>query len=265
MSTFPFRPTSPSSSRRTRPFRIALCLLAWGSMFAAQPAASRPKPVSWAFGERIQLQVAPLFGGGIVLQSQAQPLVSVTATGTRVLNAPQAVLAHPLLGNILTTGLLTVRATATDENAGSAGADASVLNLGLRLPGALPLLTISADKITSTASLSGICTGDVAATGVSGLGGLVLGGLLGGGIRVPSTLPPNTVLLDSAGLRLIVNEQILEVADDAPILFTVNALHLSIAGAASALGVLSGEMIVAQSHTAISCGGEVLPPQPSQQ
>lgn len=252
----------PSSVRRFRPFSIVLCLFAW---IHVQPAISQPLPVSWAFGERIQLQVTPLFGGGIVLQSQAQPLASVATAGTRTLNAPLAVLSHPLLGNILTTGLLTVRATASEENAGSAGADASVLNLSLRLPGALPLLTIGADKVTSTASLSGVCTGDLTTTGASSLGGLVLGGLLGAGIRIPATLPPNTVLLDAGGLRLIVNEQILEVADDAPIRFTVNALHLSATGASSALGVLSGEVIVAQSQSAVSCGGEELPQQPSQQ
>lgn len=255
----------PSSVRCLRLSWIVLCCFVWILTLGAGPAAAQPLPMSWAYGERIQLQVAPLFGGGIVLQSQAQPLASVAMPGMRALNAPLAVLSHPLLGNILTTGLLTVRATASEDQAGSAGADASVLNLSLRLPGALPLLTIAADKVTSAAALGGVCTGDVAAAGVSGLGGLVLGGLLGTGIRIPSTLLPNTVLLDAGGLRLVANEQILEIADDAPIRFTVNALHLSATGAASALGVLSGEVIVAQSHAAVSCGGEELPPQPSQQ
>jgi hypothetical protein len=256
--------TLPFSRPPLRRSWVLSCLLAGGLALHGLPAASQITPVSWAFGERVHLQTIPLLGGGIVLKSLPQPVANVVTAGSQSVSSPRALLTTLLTGNILTTGLLSARAKANDRDSGSAGADASVLNLRLRLPGALPILTVSADGITSAASLSGVCTGDVIATGSSGLQGLTLGGLLGSEIRIPSSPPPNTVLLDTGGIRVIVNEQIFEIADDAPVRFTVNAFHLSASDAASALGLLSGEVIIAQSHTAVTCGEDAPLPSPRQ-
>lgn len=218
------------------------------------PVSAQPVPVSWGFGERVELRALPLLGGGIPVYSPSQPVAHSSAEGGVMVSGPASAVATPLTGNVLTTSWLGAQAATSQLEAGSASASATVLNTRLRLLGLQQLLTVSADVIRSSASLAQVCSFSMQNAGSSEIAHLVLGGALGSAISVPVSFPPNTVLLDAAGLKVVVNEQIFQNESGLPVRLTVNALHITAAGVLTAAGILSGEVILAQSHAEVACG-----------
>jgi hypothetical protein len=223
-------------------------------LLGALPVSAQPAPVSWGFGERVELRALPLLGGGIPIHSPAQPVARSSSEGGQTVSGPVSAVTTPLTGNVLTTGWLGAQAATSQLEAGSASASATVLNARLRLLGLQQLLTVSADVIRSSASLAYACSSLQQNGGSSEIVHLVLGGVLGAAIPIPVAFPPNTVLLDVGGLKLILNEQIFQNESGAPVRLTVNALHVIAAGVVSSAGILSGDVILAQSHAEVGCG-----------
>jgi uncharacterized repeat protein (TIGR01451 family) len=208
-----------------------------------------------AFGEQVSLTVAPLLGGPV--QVASGPLPQVSRTSTSAFSASDQLasvgVSTPLTGSILSTGLLTVTTAATTSSATSEVVSTSGINgANLQVVGLLPLLTLGADEIRSSARLTG-CGAATVSTGTTNLVNARLGGTLGLGLSVLANPAPNTVLLNLLGIRLVLNEQLPSQNGNQRTL-VVNAVHLSLnALPLTALGLLTGEVILGQSRAQSSC------------
>jgi uncharacterized repeat protein (TIGR01451 family) len=252
----PFHRSDASFGRGTAclPFAILLAL-GVAQLFAIGPAGAQSAAASSAFGESISLSVLPLLGSPVRVTSGPLPFVGGTAPAPYALSNQLAsiAVAAPGLGTVLTTKLLTVHASSPLPAAGQATADATVDDLYLRLAGALPLLTVKATTLHSFAQLSGACSGAPDASGSASLTNVRLGGSLGLGLTLPINPAPNTVLINLAGIRVVLNEQILAQSGDTRTL-TVNALHISIqALPAIGLGLLSSDVVISQAKASLTC------------
>jgi len=225
-------------------------LLGLAGTLAAQTTAK-----SSAFGESINLRLLPLLGSGIPIGSGPLPLVAGTAPQpfNRSGSLASITVATPATGRILAAGLLTVHASSGVPGTDSSAADATVANLALDVVQRLPLLTLGADVVRSTVALSGSCADGPVPVGTTSIVNARVGGLLGIGISVAASPAPNTVLLNAPGLRVVLNEQI--AATEAGVRgLTVNAIHVSLnALPLAGLGLLSGDVVLSQSHAEIHC------------
>jgi hypothetical protein len=151
------------------------------------------------------------------------------------------------IGNILSTGVLNAGATSNvDGSSGAkfASASASVDQLGLRI---LNVLGIGATAIGSSAQVDG----DYGAFTTSGL--TTLAGLSVGGIGILTVAPTvNDVLLDLAGLRIVLNEQIASGNGVSTAGLGVNAIHISLTDVPYLWGivpsVLNGDIVIGHSE-----------------
>ena len=143
-----------------------------------------------------------------------------------------------LTGQILSTGLVEASASSTVPNTTAADADTVVNALDLRIVGSLvtKLLTIGATTIASTASVGGSC-GALVASGGAVFESAQVGGLLGAGLSIADDPPPNQVLLDLLGIRVIVNEQIPSGDGVLQRGLVVNALRLELGVSLVGIGV----------------------------
>ncbi|MDP9122307.1 MAG: DUF11 domain-containing protein, partial [Acidobacteriota bacterium] len=158
-----------------------------------------------------------------------------------------------LTGHVLRTGVLIVHAASPVLDQDAASADATVDATRIDLAGVLPLLTIGVDVVQSKASITGPCGGTPVAAGSTILTNARFGGPLGLGLTVAADPQPNTVLLDAAGIRVVLNEQTLSRANGVTAL-TVDAIHVYLnALPVTGLGVLSGEIVVSHSQARLSC------------
>lgn len=211
-----------------------------------------------AFSERVSLDVAPLLGSPV--QVRSGPLPQVSRSSSTNFSASDQVasvgVSTPLTGSILDTGLLRVTTNGTTSPTTSEVlSTSSIENVNLRLLGILTLLGLQADKIESSARLSG-CGAAMVATGTTNLVNARLSGTLGLGINVPLNPAPNTVLLNLAGIRIVLNEQIATQSGGLRTL-TVNAVHVTVnALSFLGIGVLSGDVTLAQSRAELSCTSE---------
>ena len=230
----------------------ALC----GSLFLAAPAArAQASATGAAFGESVDLQVGPLLGSAVQVSSGPLPVVSSNgpAPYSQTQQLAAASVSGALLGQLLSTGVLNAAVDSTAPATLESSASASVANPKVQLVGLLPVLTLGADLIQSTATISGPCTGSPVATGSTTLAHLTLGGPLGTGITANAAPAPNTVLLSLAGIRIVLNEQIPAVNGNTASI-TVNAVHVSLSSLSLAgIGVLSGDIVLGQSHAEMAC------------
>ncbi|KAB2834473.1 MAG: DUF11 domain-containing protein, partial [Candidatus Dadabacteria bacterium] len=157
-------------------------------------------------------------------------------------------------GNILSTGVLATSASSVIAN-DNTSADATVDNLSLSVVGALQVLSIGADTVVSTADVSGDCgTGSLTATGATTIENGSAGGTLGIGLTISSSPPPNFELINLLGIRVVLNEQIVTGDGVTSRGITVNAIHVDLTNTVlSLLGVLSGDIIIAQSQAQVQC------------
>jgi uncharacterized repeat protein (TIGR01451 family) len=254
-------PTPRSTSRRTpsespRGRRALAALAALAALGAAARPATAQTAASSAYGESVDLRLLPLLGGGLPIRSGPQAAVSGAAPPAYDVAASRlsVSVSTPLTGTVLSTSLLNAHAASTGVAPDGATADASVQRANVTLVGVLPLVTLAAEEIRSSATLSGTCAGGLAPAGSTTLVNLRLGGSLGASVTVNGAVAPNTVLLDAAGIRVVLNEQT-SATSGGITRFTVNAVHVSAHGAVTALGVLSGDVILAQSSAQLGCAG----------
>ncbi len=224
-----------------------IVLLAVSGLLTAQTTAA-----SSAFGESVNVKLLPLFGSsGATVTSGPLPLAAGTAAPAfnQAGTLASLNLSTGPTGRVLATGILAVHAASAVPGVETANADATVNNLALDVVSRLPLLSLSADAVRSTAAITGSCAGGPVLTGTTAL---VNAKILG--IRIPASPAPNTVLVSLPGLRLVLNEQIQTHSAPGASGLTVNAIHLSLnTMALLGIGLLSGEVVLSQSHVEIAC------------
>ena len=243
-------------SFRSRSLALATFAVLLTLFFAALPAAGQSSGSSSAYGESVNVAVAPLLGTPLSLKSGPVPGVSGSSPAAydTSYNAAQAAVSTPVLGQVLGSQVVTVHASGSLPTTSQSFAEATVDNLSLQLAGLLPLLTATAGPIHSSATLTNACAVTPTAVGSASFTNLRLGGTLGLGITVPSNLAANTVLLSLLGIQVVANEQIVTTSGGTTTL-TVNALHASVNSlSVMGLGLLTADVVVAQSKASLTCG-----------
>jgi hypothetical protein len=223
---------------------------------------------SSAYGVWADLHVVPLLGDGVDVPLAETPTVSGIAppdynNQNEVTTVP---LSTVLTGNILNTGAIHVNASsdirdiAATETAAYTYADSSVDDLAVSVVGAIPIISITADAVETTAKVSRVLAGGtIVPVGTSNFVNLVIK-IAGVSIPVPLNPPPNfevplvgTILEYVAGVRIVLNEQIGTLTDNGDSTFTrnlqVNAIHIYTGTGITltGIGVLTGELVVADS------------------
>lgn len=207
---------------------------------------------SLAYGEHVDLFAA------LLVNIDSGPLPQVSGSAPAPYGASDDVLSINLGSGTVSSGTLVVNAASNvDGGAGvrSASADASVEGLGIG--GAIgAVLTLSSTTLGSSASVTG--NGALGASGTATLEDLAIS-VLGVPLAIPANPAPNTVLIDLAGVRIVLNEQILTGDGASGLALAVNALHIEFTNAVLGLGLLNGEIVISHSEAALAA----LVPEPS--
>lgn len=211
---------------------------------------------SSAYGVFAELDLVPLLGGGVdidlgpVVPSSGSAPPDYSDSDT----ALSASLSSGSTGSILSTGVLSTAASSDITN-DTTSSNATVNDLNLSIVGLLPLLTIGAETVSSTAEVSGSCSDEtLTATGTTTLEDAGAGGTLGIGLTISSTPPPNFELLNLLGIRVVLNEQIITGDGVNSRGITVNAIRIDLTNTIlSLIGALSGDIIIAQSQAEVVC------------
>lgn len=237
----------------------SLCRLLGISVLAAVPCANASADVMTGHASAFALQ-ADVHAVGNLIGLQVGPLVAVSG------NAPAAFDVDDMLLDVnasvlgiasLETGLLGTRAAsdvAPPSGDAFAFADSSVNELLLRvIPGFLfvpDFMRVSADTIGSSAHVQ--WDGSVlTAVGNTIIEDLAINIAGQGMLTIEANPAPNTVLFDSLGIRIVLNEQI-AVQNGDSIELTVNALHITVD---PLLNIVSSDVIIGQSHASMTVPG----------
>jgi len=238
--------------------QFVILLIVIGVVSLPTIARAQTNGNSSSFGAFVDLTFVPLLGGDVDLDLGPLPTASGSAVDPNTYSdsdtALSASVSLPALGSILSTGVLTVNADGDLAN-DTTSSDATVDDLGIFIVGALQLLTITADTVVSTADISGECgVSGLTATGTTTIEGAGVGGTLGVGLSIDASPPPNTVLLDLLGIRVVLNEQIVSGDGVNSRGITVNAIHVDLTNTILTLiGALSGDIIIARSQAQVLC------------
>ncbi len=148
---------------------------------------------------------------------------------------------------------------ARGENASSI-AEAELSELQLSSLGAI--IAVASDSAASRATVQGTCCTSLTATGATTLADTVLECLLlQGQVELPVDPGPNTVVVDGAGIRIVVNEQILRGDAVGELELVVNAIHISLDEAVlDGLGIVSGEIVIGRSTAGLTCESRLRTP-----
>jgi len=207
-----------------------------------------------AFGESVDLQLVPLLGDGVSITSGPLPFAQGSAPPPFNSSGSAAGVSvdSTLTGQIMSTGLLEVTASSTVPDELHAAAEATVNDLDIDLVSLLPLVTLDATSVRSTANVGGVC-GALSASGTTTLEDAVIGGSLGAGLAILVNPAPNTVLLDEQGIRIVLNEQFITgTGEDRRIV--VNAIHIYFDDVSlEGIGLLDGDIVVAHSEARVAC------------
>ena len=195
-----------------------------------------------------------------ILQVPEQPVSSGSAPGPyndsdQVLSLSASV---PPFASIGTAVMDTTAASDINGTSGSHFANSTSLVDDLSLdilqsPFAPSLVTVSADTIGSTSTASGDF-GSMSAVGTMVLENLAIS-VSGNALVIPVAPDPNTVLLDAAGVRVVLNEQSSSVAAGSASIDT-NALHITLTDILFGGGLVNADIIVAHSDASM---GSVVP------
>jgi len=240
----------------SRLLRLAIPIIVIGIISLPSVSKAQTTGGSSSFGAFADLILVPLIGPGINID--LGPVSTASGNAPPDYSDSDTVLSTGLstgqTGNILSTGVLATSASSVIAN-DNTSADATVDNLSLSVVGALQLLSIGADTVVSTADVSGDCgTGSLTATGATTIENGSAGGTLGIGLTISSSPPPNFELINLLGIRVVLNEQIVTGDGVTSRGITVNAIHVDLTNTVlSLLGVLSGDIIIAQSQAQVQC------------
>lgn len=235
---------------------LVIALIVVGLVSLPSVARAQTMGSSSSFGAFADLSLLPLIGPGINID--LGPISTASGIAPPDYSDADTVLSTGLstgqTGNILSTGVLATNASSDIAN-DNTSADATVDGLSLSVVGALPLLTIGADTVVSTADVSGDCgAGSLTATGATTIENGSAGGTLGLGLSIASNPSPNFELINLLGIRVVLNEQIVTGDGVTSRGITVNAIHVDLTNTIlSLIGALSGDIIIAQSQAQVQC------------
>jgi uncharacterized repeat protein (TIGR01451 family) len=232
---------------RFRTMSVLAVLVATHGASAAVSTAS-----SSAFGESVRLDVLPVLGP--LIQVSSGPLPSVSGNAPPPFAHSNQVASVNVVVGVLTTAvlqtkLLSVRAASNLPNNIATTADATVNET---IAGIAALAILRAKVIHSNVRIDGTCHTGVNAAGSTTLVDAHLNSVLGGAALVANPAP-NTVVLNSGGVKIILNEQIVTATGQTARSITVNAVHIVFTNAPSGLGVLTGDIIISQSKASLKC------------
>ncbi len=211
---------------------------------------------SSAYGVFAELDLVPLLGGGVNID--LGPIAPSSGSAPPDYSDSDTVLSASLssgsTGSILSTGVLSTAASSDIAN-DTTSSNATVDDLSVSIVGLLPLLTIGADTVSTTAEVSGSCSDEtLTATGTTTLENAGAGGTLGIGLTISSNPPPNFELLNLLGIRVVLNEQIVTGDGVNSRGITVNAIRIDLTNTIlSLIGALSGDIVIAQSQAEVVC------------
>jgi hypothetical protein len=189
--------------------RVALMLLIFAASLAAPEPLSANESSGSAFGESIELTLDPVVGATVGVSSGPFPLVSGSAppdfsdtdnAASLLVDAQVTNLITDYIVTVLSTGVLVVDTQGNATPNVNSMASVDELDLDLLESGLLTLLFgLSADTVTSTASIDGSCgalnaNGDTVLENAMASGTLsTLAGVFG---SVTATPAPNFVLIN---------------------------------------------------------------------
>lgn len=233
----------------------AIFLGLWGSPASAQTASSSAfaldvnQTVTAPNVATVTVDVGPLARTSGTRPPNFNNSATVASVSQNIALTGGAV---PVFENF-STAVLTSNSTGT---ATGAQATATVNNLLFSI-GSDPLLSLLSLSATTIQSMSTASAGGL--TGTTTIEGLVLGGSLFGLLTFDGSLfvnpAPNTVLFNSLGLTITLNEQI--VSGDS---ITTNAINIGFTDFAVGTGLKNGSIILAQSQASFTGAGAV--PEP---
>ena len=247
-----------------------LCRFVMGFAILASTAHVTPASAvvisasSSAFGESATVVTAsPLLP---TATASSGPLPTATGAAPAPYNVTQTAVSASLTG-VLNTGTLTSTATSNVNGlsgARTANASSTVNSLAIAILGVLGL---TADTVFSSADVSG-SPGALTPLAATTITNLRLGGTL-----VPTvSVAPNTVLLDAAGVKVTLNEQVLTNADTNNVTLLVNAIDVVLSNAAQPIvgdvlnraNLLNGNIVVGQSKASLLAVADAKPvPEPA--
>jgi hypothetical protein len=235
---------SPDIVFRLRRLRLAAAAVLGSLLIVPALLSAQPQMQGSASAEQLSLRVAPLLGSLLVVQSGPLPFASGVSDGSFAdsRQAASIVVSTPVTGKLLETGLLLASTSGADSQVLS---ESSITQARLSL---MTLLSLQADAIQSTSHLTGCGSTPDA---FSRLVNARLRGPLGLWQNLPTDPAPNTVLLDLAGVRVVLNEQV-SLQEGEVQSVTVNAVHISV-DAVPGLGLLTGDVVLGQSHAQLGC------------
>jgi uncharacterized repeat protein (TIGR01451 family) len=254
---------SPSRPWSRRLARAVLPLALLTALVALEGRAEAADPVTHgdAYGEEISLKLQTLLA---TVQAGSGPLSSVSGD-TSPFNKDASALSLSVglgpYGTVLHTGLLLSHTDSASPS--QVSSNATVHDLGISLVPVAPLLTLHADEVQSSAVIGGTCGTALTATGSTTLVNAGAGGTLGLGLQIGATVPPNTVLLNLLGVRVVLNEQVVGGDGITSRSISVNAIHISVQNSLlGPLGRLSGDIVIAHSNAQVVCAPPPPPPTP---
>jgi len=216
-------------------------------------AATATTAAGGAFGAFVDISVVPPAMAPVQVQIGPLPAVSGLAPAPFDVSDLVAALGASSMttGPLLQTGVARVHATSTVPDEDDVSATATINDVALSTLG---LVTLSADSIHSSARVSGPCGAPLEIVGATTLLNPVIGGSLGAGLAVDVSPAPNTVVIDSMGVRLVLNEQVVSGDGTNEAAIAVNAVHLTISDVdVTGVGIVSGEIIIGHAESSLSC------------
>ena len=242
---------------RSTAMRAALSaplLLAMLLALLPQAQAQSPDPVDAGLADAFGLEAAIALAGGELLRIPATPEVLVQLPdGSGDAQASDSVLEtgpigeDPSLGSV---GVLTVSGAVTLGADGMATARSEVADVDLLVPDAITGPVVTADVIRSQSTTT--CTPqdlEQASAGTQFVG------LSIAGQAVPVDVPANTVI-EVPGVARVTLKQV--VPDTDAVGYTVRGLVVQTIDPLS--GLLGAEVVVAEAHSSVACGGDGGPP-----
>lgn len=246
----------------------AVCTILCSSPALAQSASSS----AYALGAQ-ETVTAPLIPnvnvtvGPVAATSGSAPPSYNVSNSVASVTESAALVGNPLsVGQNLNTGLLTSNSTGS---ATGAQATATVDNASLGIGGVLFLpnyFNLAATTVQSFSQANSV--GGLDASGSTTIEGLTVSGTALGSLFIDGSLfvnpDPNTILLNIAGLKIILNEQILSGDGTTGIGIATNAIHASFTNFPVGVGLTNGDIVIGHTQAFASVGGQTgAVPEPS--
>lgn len=250
-------------AKTIRRLGLSFAVLA-GAAQAAPVSAAVSSASSAAFGESATLVTAPPALPTVTATSG--PLPTAAGTAPMPYNVTQTAVSAFLTG-VLNTGVLTSTAASSVDGlpgARSVSASSTVHDLAISI---LSILELTADTVFSSADISG-SPGALTPLATTTIANLRLAGVV-----VPTvSIAPNTVILNAAGVKVTLNEQILTGAGTNSEALLVNAIDVGITNAAQPIvgdlggrsNLLNGNILIGQSKASLLAVADSTPvPEPA--